>query len=210
MARRSSILALIVAAAAVLGVVLAWQAGVFSRSQAPAASSIGGPFQMVDASGRPVDQTLLEGKWSAVFFGFTYCPDVCPTTLQTLLDAKAKLGKRADKLQIVFVSVDPGRDTPQQVATYLANFPGVVGLTGSPEQVAQFAKAYKVHYSLSCPTDRDKLKAPQDCPESYLVDHTSAVYLMDPKVRFTNAVAHQLGPDQAADVIAREMEKQGD
>lgn len=215
MARRSWILALIVGIAAVVGAALAWQAGVFSgRDTAPPASSIGGPFQMADTAGQPVDQALLQGKWSAVFFGFTYCPDVCPTTLQTLLDAKAKLGRRAEKLQIVFVSVDPGRDTPQQVATYLSNFPGVVGLTGSPEQVAQVTKAYKVYASLSCPAenpaDRAKLKAPQDCPDSYLVDHTSAVYLIDPKGRFANAVAHQLGPDQAADVIAREMEKQGD
>lgn len=215
MARRSWILALIIAVAAVIGAALAWQAGVFSRQPgAPAASAIGGPFQMSDASGRPVDQSLLQGKWSAVFFGFTYCPDVCPTTLQTLIDAKAKLGAQADKLQIVFVSVDPRRDTPQQVATYLSNFPGVIGLTGSPEQVAALAKAYKVYYSLSCPAedpaDRGKLKAPDDCPDTYLVDHTSAVYLMDPKGRFTNAIAHQLGPDQAADVIRREMEKQGD
>jgi protein SCO1 len=214
MARRSWILALIIAVAAVIGVALAWQAGVFSREAAtPAASAIGGRFQMVDTAGRPVDQALLQGKWSAVFFGFTYCPDICPTTLQTLIDAKAKLGERAEELQIVFVSVDPRRDTPQQLATYLSNFPGVIGLTGSPEQVANFAKAYKVYYSLSCPTenpaDRAKLKAPDDCPDGYLVDHTSAVYLMDPEGRFTNAIAHQLGPDQAADVIRREMEKQG-
>jgi cytochrome oxidase Cu insertion factor (SCO1/SenC/PrrC family) len=176
--------------------------------------AIGGPFALTDQDGRTVTSDSLKGKPTLIYFGFTYCPDVCPTTLQTLLDAKAKLGARAEKLQIVFVSVDPGRDTPQQVTTYLSNFPGVVGLTGSPEQVAQVTKAYKVYASLSCPAenpaDRAKLKAPQDCPDSYLVDHTSAVYLMDPKGRFANAVAHQLGPDQAADVIAREMEKQGD
>ena len=116
---------------------------------------------------------------------------------------------------IVEDHIDPERDTPAVLADYVAaSDPRIVGLTGSPEQVAVFAKAYKVYYSLSCPTenpaDRAKLKAPDDCPDSYLVDHTSAVYLMDPKGRFTNAVAHQLGPDQAADVIRREMEKQGD
>lgn len=214
MARRSWILVLIVLVAAALGVTLAWRGGVFSGEEtAPAASSIGGAFQLTDASGRPVDQSILQGKWSAVFFGFTYCPDVCPTTLQTLIDARRQLGARGEKLQIVFVSVDPGRDTPQQVATYLSNFPGVVGLTGSPEQVAGVVKAYKGYYALSCPAEnpaeRARLKAPQDCPDDYLVDHSSAVYLMDPKGRFTNALTHQLGPDQAAEVIAREMQKQG-
>jgi protein SCO1/2 len=213
MARRSWILALIVLAAAAAGLAIAWQAGVFSRDRAPPASAVGGPFQLTDASGRPADQSLLQGKWSAVFFGFTYCPDVCPTTLQTLIDARRQLGERGEDLQIVFVSVDPARDTPQQMATYLSNFPGVVGLTGTPEQVARVVKAYKGYYALSCPAEdaaeRARLKAPQDCPDSYLVDHSSAVYLMDPKGRFTNAVTHQLGPDQAADVIRREMEKQG-
>lgn len=214
MARRSSLIALIVLVAAALGLAIAWQSGVFSRNdRAPAASAVGGPFQLTDASGRPVDQSLLQGKWNAVFFGFTYCPDVCPTTLQTLIDARRQLGARGEQLQIVFVSVDPGRDTPEQVTTYLSNFPGVVGLTGTPDQVAQILKAYKGYAALSCPAEdpaeRAKLKAPQDCPDSYLVDHSSAVYLMDPQGRFTNAVAHQLGPDQAADVIRREMEKQG-
>lgn len=213
MPTRSWILALIVATAVVLGGVIAWQGGLFSRDEAPAASSVGGPFQLTDTAGRPVDESMLKGKWSAVFFGFTYCPDVCPTTLQTLIDARQALGKRGERLQIVFVSVDPGRDTPQQVETYLSNFPGVVGLTGTPEQVAQVVKGYKGYFALSCPAEdpaeRARLKAPQDCPETYVVDHSSAVYLMDPKGRFTNAVAHQLGPDQTAEAIGREMQKQG-
>lgn len=213
MARRSWILVLIVLVAAIAGGGIAWQAGVFSKDSAPAASAVGGPFQLTDAAGRPVDQSLLQGKWSAVFFGFTYCPDVCPTTLQTLIDARGQLGERGEDLQIVFVSVDPGRDSPEQMATYLSNFPGVVGLTGTPEQVARAVKAYKSYAALSCPAEdpaeRARLKAPQDCPETYQVDHSSAVYLMDPKGRFTNAVTHQLGPDQAADAIRREMDKQG-
>jgi protein SCO1/2 len=211
MARRSLIFVLIIVSAVIAGLVIAWQGGVFSRG--PQASAVGGPFQLTGATGQPVDESLLKGRWSAVFFGFTYCPDVCPTTLQTLVDAREKLGPRGEKLQIVFISVDPARDTPQQLATYLSNFPGVLGLTGTPEQVAQVVKVYKGYYALSCPAEdpaeRNRLKAPQDCPDTYQVDHSSVVYLMDPKGRFANAVTHQLGPDQAAEVIRREMEKQG-
>jgi protein SCO1/2 len=81
---------------------------------------IGGPFQLVDQDGRTVNQGVLNGKWSAVFFGYTYCPDVCPTTLQTLAQAKVALGAAARDLQVVFVSVDPDRDTPAQMKAYLA------------------------------------------------------------------------------------------
>ncbi|HEY9219192.1 MAG TPA: SCO family protein, partial [Phenylobacterium sp.] len=173
---------------------LAWRGGLFTGRESPAPSAIGGPFQMVDQSGRPVTEAVLRGKWSAVFFGFTYCPDICPTTLQTLVDAKAKLGRKGEDLQILFVSVDPARDTPQQLTTYLQSYPGVIGLTGTPEQLAATTKAFKVWY------------AKRGEGEGYTMDHSSAVYLMDPKGRFTNAVAVQLGPDRAAQDIAREMQ----
>ncbi len=193
MARRSWILALIVLVAVGLGAGAAWRAGLFGGDAGPAPSAVGGPFQLVDSSGRPVDQSILQGKWSAIFFGYTYCPDFCPLTLQTLIEARPKLGERADDFQIVFISVDPERDTPQQLATYLQNFPGVVGLTGSPQQVDAVVKAYKSY--------RNKRGEGDD----YLMDHTTAVYLMNPKGRFVNAVTHGLGPDQTADVIARAM-----
>ncbi len=82
---------------------------------------VGGPFQLVNQDGLPVDQTLLNGKWSLVFFGFTYCPDYCPTTLQMLEATKQALGDRADEVQIVFISVDPERDTPQAMKDYLSS-----------------------------------------------------------------------------------------
>lgn len=158
--------------------------------------SIGGPFQLVDQDGRKVDESLLKGKWSAVFFGFTYCPDVCPTTMQALGAAEQRLGRKADKLQVVFISVDPERDTPAQLKTYLSNdvFPKhVVGLTGTPEQVAAVAKAYRSYYK--------KVGEGDD----YVVDHLTVTYLMDPKGRFARVLPYGISPDEIAKQIADAM-----
>jgi protein SCO1/2 len=157
---------------------------------------IGGPFQLVDQEGRPRDQTLLAGKWSAVFFGYTYCPDVCPTTLQALALAEQKLGGKARDLQVVFVSVDPERDTPAQVKAYLAApaFPkGTIGLTGSPGQVAGAAKAYRVYYAKS------------GTGEGYLMNHSSIIYLMNPEGAFDRVVTESQTPEEIASQIADAM-----
>lgn len=159
-------------------------------------ADVGGPFQLVDQDGRPVDQTLLEGKWSLVFFGFTWCPDYCPTTLQALEATKQRLGDRARDLQIVFISVDPGRDTPQALKDYLSSdgFPeGVIGLTGTPEQIRAAADAYRAYYQ----------KVGEG--EGYTMNHSLTVYLMGPDGRFRTAVAEDLGPERSADVIRRAM-----
>ena len=163
------------------------------------ASAVGGPFQLVDQTGRAVDQSVLKGKWSAVYFGYTYCPDVCPTTLTTLGGAIDRMGARAKDFQIVFITVDPHRDTPSQLKNYLssAEFPrGVVGLTGTDAQVAQVAQAYKVFYQKAGTGD------------AYSVDHSSAIYLMDPKGRFDTVIPYGLTPDQAKDSIVRAMQEQ--
>lgn len=158
--------------------------------------AIGGPFQLVDQDGRKVDESLLKGKWSAVFFGFTYCPDVCPTTMQALAAAEQRLGPKADKLQVVFVSVDPERDTPAQLKTYLSNegFPEqVVGLTGTPEQVAAAAKAYRVYFKKAGEGD------------DYLVDHSTPTYLMDPKGRFARVLPYGISPEEIATQVSDAM-----
>jgi protein SCO1/2 len=155
--------------------------------------SVGGPFQLVDQEGRAVDQTLLEGRWSLVFFGFTYCPDFCPTTLAALEATKAQLGAQGEALQVVFISVDPERDTPAALKAYLASdgFPeSVVGLTGTPQQVAEAARVYRAFYE----------KVGEG--EGYTMNHSLTVYLMGPDGRFRTAVAHDLDPEQAARVIA--------
>ena len=160
---------------------------------------VGGPFQMVDQSGRAVDQSVLKGKWSAVYFGYTYCPDVCPTTLTTLGGAIDRMGARAKDFQVVFITVDPHRDTPAQLKNYLssAEFPrGVIGLTGTDAQVSRVAQAYKVYFQKNGTGD------------AYSVDHSSAIYLMDPKGQFNTVIPYGLTPDQAKDSIVKAMQDQ--
>jgi protein SCO1 len=158
--------------------------------------AIGGPFHMTDQTGRPVDQTILKDKWSAVFFGYTYCPDVCPTTLQMLGAASQSLGGRAKDFQVVFVTVDPQRDTPAQMKAYLSNaiFPhGAIGLTGTPQQVAAMASAYGVYYQK------------QGTGADYAVNHSSVIYLINPKGRYDSVFSANLTPDQAKSAILKAM-----
>ncbi|MBU1348177.1 MAG: SCO family protein [Alphaproteobacteria bacterium] len=172
------------------------RANAVAEGTATGQPSVGGPFQMVNQQGQPVDQTLLEGKWSLVFFGFTYCPDYCPTTLTALEATRQQLGSDADDLQIVFVSVDPERDTPQALNDYLSSEgfpPGVIGLTGTPEQVAETARVYRAYYQ----------KVGEG--EGYTMNHSLTVYLMGPDGRFRSALAHDLGPERSAQLIRRVM-----
>ena len=159
-------------------------------------ADVGGPFQLVDQNGRAVDESLLQGKWSLVFFGFTWCPDYCPTTLAALDATRQRLGDKADDLQIVFISIDPERDTPQALKDYLSSdgFPeGVIGLTGTPEQVKAAADGYKAFYQ----------KVGEG--EGYTMNHSLTVYLMGPDGRFRTAVAEELGPEKSAEIIERAM-----
>ena len=160
-------------------------------------AAIGGPFHMVDQDGRPVDQSVLRGEWNAVFFGYVSCPDVCPTTLQTLAAAQDRLGARGKDLRTVLVTVDPERDTPAQMKVYLAqpDFPrGSLGLTGTLAQVAQIAKAYRVYYQ--------KVPHPGG---SYDMDHSAAIYLMDPQGRFVMPLQESQGAQAIADQIGKAM-----
>jgi len=157
---------------------------------------VGGPFQLVNQDGQTVDQTLLDGKWSLVFFGFTYCPDYCPTTLGMLEATKRALGDRADDVQIVFISVDPERDTPQALKDYLSSdgFPeGVIGLTGTPAQVRAAADAYRAVYE----------KVGEG--EAYTMNHSLTIYLMGPDGQFRSALGHDLGPERSARLIEQAM-----
>jgi protein SCO1/2 len=151
-----------------------------TRPPPTAAVAIGGPFQLVDANNRPVTDKALLGKPSAMFFGFTYCPEICPTTLAEMSAALKILGPDAEKLNVVFVSVDPERDTPEQMRRYLASFdPHIQGFTGSVGAVDATAKAYRVYHR----------KVPID-GGGYTVDHSSAVYLFDRKGRFVEPIGY--------------------
>lgn len=193
MDRRILLLIAIIALVGALGVGLAYQLRGARPSEPPA---VGGPFRLVDQNGREVDQRILDGKWSLVFFGFTHCPDVCPTTLFTLAETEDLLGPKAKDLQTVFISVDPERDTPEQVKAYLANdaFPRrTIGLTGSPAQVSEAAKAYRVYFQ----------KAGEG--PDYSVDHTTPTYLMNPRGRFVCVIPHGVTPEQAAERVSKAM-----
>jgi protein SCO1/2 len=148
---------------------------------------IGGPFNLVDMSGRPVTEKSLLGKPTAIFFGFTFCPEVCPTTLTDLTAWLKALGPEADRLNVVFVSVDPERDTPEQMQRYLSNFdPRIQGFTGDPAAIAAAAKAYRVYYQ----------KVPQE-GGGYTIDHSSAVYLFDKAGQFVEPIGYQSPPERA-------------
>ena len=199
---RRLILILAAAAAVLLALAYAWRTTsergpVEDQVHAAAPTvAIGGPFQLTDQDGRPVDQTALNGKWSAVFFGFTHCPDVCPGTLQALNAAAGQLGPKARDFQIVFVSVDTQRDNPEQMKAYLEAqdlAPGTLGLTGTPGQIAAVAKAYRTYYALE--GEGDALN----------VTHMNTVYLMDPQGRFSKPLNYGLSPEQMADLIRDAM-----
>lgn len=146
---------------------------------------IGGPFQLVDMNGQPVTEKTLLGKPTAIFFGFTYCPEVCPTTMAEMTAWLKALGPDADRLNVVFVSVDPERDTPEQLKLYLSNFDRrIQGFTGTPENIARTAKAYRVYYQ-KVATDGG----------GYTLDHSSAIYLFDARGRFVEPIGYG-GPPQ--------------
>ena len=163
----------------------------------------GGPFHLVDQDGKAVDESLLTGKWTAVYFGYTFCPDVCPTDVQAIGAAVKQLETRdpalAAKIVTVFITVDPERDTPAQLKTYISSpvFPRpIFGLTGTPEQIAEVAKAYRVYYAKSG-TGAD-----------YLMDHQSILYLMDPDGRLARPLTHDLTPDEIARQIGDAMSQE--
>lgn len=196
MPRHRLILILACVVGALIAGGLAMKAGVFRSQEEASAGAVGGPFQLVDQNGKVVDESLLKGKWNAVFFGFTWCPDICPGTMQALTATSDELGSKADDLRIVFISVDPARDTPEKVKEWVdaQGAPaGTVGLTGTPEQVAAAAKAYRVVYEKAGEGD------------AYLVNHSTAIYLMDPKGRFKRVLAYGMTPEQMADQIRTAM-----
>ncbi len=159
----------------------------------PLAAAIGGPFSLIDQNDKPFTDADLKGKWQLVFFGYTHCPDVCPTTLNDLSLALDQLGDKKSQVGIVFISVDPERDTPAVLKSYVGSFGGpVAALTGSPDAVAQAAKEYRVYYA----------KHPR-ADGGYDMDHSALIYIMDPQGRFTATFT----PDDQPDKMAARLKK---
>jgi protein SCO1 len=158
--------------------------------QAQVPSSVGGSFELIDHTGKPFSSAALAGHPYAIFFGYTRCPDICPTTLLQMSNHLAVLGPKADQLKVVLVTLDPERDTPTLLREYLAAFDHrIIGLTGTEAQIAATAKAWNAHY--------DKLPEPDG---SYTITHSAYVYLMDRN----NRLADTLGFNQPeAEQIAK-------
>ncbi|KQP15417.1 SCO family protein [Methylobacterium sp. Leaf93] len=160
-----------------------------------ATSSVGGPFTLTDQDGRRVTERDFAGATHLVFFGFTHCPDVCPTTLQQIGDVLQALGPKGKDTKALFIAVDPERDTPEALKTYLASFdPRIVGLTGSQEEVTAAVKAYRA-YVRKVPTKGD----------DYTMEHTALVYIMDGRNRFVNALNLTKPADQTAAELAKAL-----
>lgn len=155
---------------------------------------VGGPFTMVNQSGETVTEKTYAGKPMLLFFGYTYCPDVCPTELQVMAEALRQLGAKGSDIQPIFVSVDPARDTPETLKAYVANFgEQFIGLTGSPEQLAAMAQGYRVFYQK---VDN------KDAPDAYLMDHSSIIYLMGPDGKFLKHFTYSTDAKALAEGIA--------
>jgi protein SCO1 len=164
-------------------------------------AEIGGPFSLVDQDNVAVTEKTFLGKPSLIYFGFTYCPDICPMSLQSMTlaleEAKTAGGRNIDDIQPILISIDPQRDTPASLKNYVAasGFPkGLVGLSGSQEQVNAAAKAFKVGFTKSQPKGKD--------PKDYTVDHTSIMYLMGRDGKLRTFFANNPDPKEVGQCIA--------
>jgi len=185
---------------ATLFVIAASNSTVLAASNAvppPLASLFGGPFQLVDHNGKSVSDKDFRGKFMLIYFGYTYCPDICPTNLQEMALALDALGMEAKKVQPIFISIDPGRDKPAELKEYVSNFgSGFVGLTGTEAQIRAVTKSYRVH--------RRKVILPgQEATDDYFVDHSSLTHLVGPDGKFRTLFPH----NTKGVVMAKRMRK---
>ncbi|MGY3618984.1 SCO family protein [Bradyrhizobium sp. USDA 10063] len=170
---------------------LFWTMGGLRSMTTP--SAIGGPFQLTDQAGQTVTDKSLKGKPSLIFFGFTHCPDVCPTSLFEISEVLRAMGKDADKVNAYFVSVDPERDTAAAMKDYLSSFdPHLKGLTGNPDAIAKVLSAYRVYAKKVPLKDGD-----------YTMDHTALIYLMDRDGKFVSSFNLKRSPEEAAADLKR-------
>lgn len=153
---------------------------------------IGGPFELIDHMGRRRTDTDFRGKLLLIYFGYTYCPDVCPTDLQAIAAAVDLLGPAGESVQPLFVTIDPARDTPEHLADYVPLFhPRLIGLTGDAEHIRQAALAYKVYFA----------KAPGPSGSDYAMDHTGFIYLVDAGGRYAGFLPPGTSAERLAAVV---------
>lgn len=158
---------------------------IFNIRQVADTLAVGGPFKLIGTDGQDVTEDAVKGRYSLFFFGFTFCPDACPTALNTFSLVLNKLGPEADRIQPVFVSIDPERDTPMVLKDYMGSFdPRIMGLTGTPEAIAAMAKSFRVYYAKSGEG------------EFYLMDHSTAIIVMNPDFEYAGVLAGDMQPDE--------------
>lgn len=188
------------AAALLLATLLGWSAPAFAQQSdkaPPLATLFGGHFELVDHTGRTRSDTDFLGKYLLIYFGYTYCPDICPLNLEHMAGAMDELGPLADRVQPLFITVDPERDKAELLKGYVSAFhPRLIGLTGSQDQVAAALKAYRVH--------RRKVADPSPHADKgdYLVDHASITYLVGPDGKFVTLFPHNTDGERMAKVIS--------
>lgn len=165
-------------------------------------AAIRSEFSLIDHNGNRVTEADFLGRWQLVFFGFTHCPDVCPTTLAYMANVLGRFGSEVERVAPIFITVDPARDTPEVMAEYVQAFhPKLTGLTGSEAEVAAAAQSFRVYY--------EKMEE-ETAPDGYLMAHSGHIYLMTPEGRFEDVFreGEQSAEDMAADILARMNGKQ--
>jgi len=172
---------------------LALITGLLSWATTTSAVTIGGPFALIAPDGTTVTEQTFRGKWLLVYFGYTFCPNTCPMTLNEIATALEKLGTDATKMQPLFITVDPQRDTREVLEQYTRSFdPRIVGLTGSPQQIDAVTQEYGAYAA------RDKTGPG---PEDYVIDHSTYLYVMDPGGKFDRAFDADTSGDRIADAL---------
>jgi protein SCO1/2 len=158
---------------------------------------IGGPFKLIDQHGKLRSSQEFKGKLMLIYFGYSFCPDICPLGLQNITQALNDLGRDRDQVVPIFITVDPKRDTPEHLAIYASNFhPAFVMLTGSTGEIEQLKKKFKV-YSALAKTDQST--------QDYLIDHTTLVYLMDRNGHYLESFAHSTSPEKIAQILQKAL-----
>src|SRR5262245_6257626 len=194
---RSPLLLVVLLFAALIAAAGLWRLGDLHAQRGQSViverAQLGGPFTLTDQNGARRSDAEFRGKYMLVFFGYTFCPDVCPTTLAVMSAALDKMGSAADRIVPIFITVDPARDTPEVMKAYLSAFsPRFIGLTGTEEEIDAAAKAYRVY-----------VQAHKDQGENYAVDHSGVVYLMDRDGAFLANYSLDIAPDDLAADLSR-------
>jgi protein SCO1 len=172
-------------------------AAIVGKTVTSGAAAIGGPFTLAATNGQTVSDRTFRGKWLVIYFGYTYCPDACPIALSNVSVALQKLGLDASKLQPLFITVDPQRDTQQLMADYLKSFDSrIIGLTGTQAQIDRVIKEYHLYVSRQKPSDGNV---------DYLVDHSAYIYLMNPQGQFVNVIQGSEDGEAIAAWLRKEM-----